>query len=790
MTALAIIRFLQQLKDVTWGSPNDQDVLTYDAGTQKAVWATGGGGGGPPSGPAGGVLDGTYPDPGLAASVAGSGLAETADVLSVNVDNASIEISADSLQVKAGGVTIAMLAFDPATQAELNAAVALLTPLTTFNDHHARHENGGADEINVGGLSGELADAQPVTVRKNTGADVGTRSRLNLIEGSNVTLTVADDGVGDEIDITIAAAGGAPSGPAGGVLDGTYPNPGIAASVAGLGLSESGDVLSVNVDNATLEISTDTLQVKDGGITVAKLAFTVSTFAQTYLDDADAATTRATLGVIASLFQNGGAQELNVAGLNGELADAQPVTVRKNTGSDVGTRSRLNFIEGSNVTLTVADDAGGDEVDITIAASGGGGTGTGITSYESRSTNTILGTGDTGKVIDITAAITQTFTAAATLGSGWWVILRNATADGTTVVVLDPNSTETIDGVSTPMMYSGEARMIICDGSNFHSILLEGGFARFTADGTFQVPAGIVVARVECFGGGGGGGGGRGAAAGAVRNGGGGGGGGGKRSAEFAAAALGSAGDSISVDVAAGGSSGTGGSSNNGNPGGVGGNTTFGSLLTGYGGGGGAGGTNTNTQTGGGGGGWGEAGSVGISTTTIGAGARGGGQGGVLPGSGSAGAGGSNGAPSGSSFSWGQPSSGEGGGGGGGVTGGLVGSSGGSVAGGGGGGGGGGLTSGNSEAAGGAVSPVGVFDQGAGTGGGAANGGAGPSGADGNLLVCGQGGAGGGAQDSGTGGAGGTGGAPAGGGGGGGGGTSVGGAGGVGGRGECRVWYS
>lgn len=47
------------------------------------------------------------------------------------------------------------------------------------------------------------------------------------------------------------------------------------------------------------------------------------------------------------------------------------ITVRKNTGADVGTRSRLNFIEGSNVTLTVTDDAGNDEVDITVTSTGG-----------------------------------------------------------------------------------------------------------------------------------------------------------------------------------------------------------------------------------------------------------------------------------------------------------------------------------------------------------------------------------------------------------------------------------
>ena len=48
-----------------------------------------------------------------------------------------------------------------------------------------------------------------VRIRKNSGAIVGTRRLLNLIEGANVTLTIADDGPADEVDITIAAAGAA-----------------------------------------------------------------------------------------------------------------------------------------------------------------------------------------------------------------------------------------------------------------------------------------------------------------------------------------------------------------------------------------------------------------------------------------------------------------------------------------------------------------------------------------------------------------------------------------------------
>ena len=50
-----------------------------------------------------------------------------------------------------------------------------------------------------------------IVVRKNTGADVGTQPRLNFIEGANIVLTIADDGGDSEIDITIAGPAAAES---------------------------------------------------------------------------------------------------------------------------------------------------------------------------------------------------------------------------------------------------------------------------------------------------------------------------------------------------------------------------------------------------------------------------------------------------------------------------------------------------------------------------------------------------------------------------------------------------
>jgi hypothetical protein len=73
---------------------------------------------------------------------------------------------------------------------------------------------------------------------------------------------------------------------------------------------------------------------------------------------------------------------LTAASLGLAAEEKAKITVRKNTGSLIGPRRSINFIEGTNVTMTVADDAGSNEFDVTINSSAGGGGGAQPPTYD------------------------------------------------------------------------------------------------------------------------------------------------------------------------------------------------------------------------------------------------------------------------------------------------------------------------------------------------------------------------------------------------------------------------
>lgn len=205
---------------------------------------------------------------------------------------------------------------------------------------------------------------------------------------------------------------------------------------------------------------------------------------------------------------------------------------------------------------------------------------------EARTSNTVLAAADNQKLIDITSGtFTQTFTAAATLGTGWYCFIKHS---GTGRITLDPNGAELIDGLSSFIMYPGETRLVQCDGTGFNSVVLTPFSATLTATEVITRPPGYTL-----FGGllsGGGGGGGR-SGVGAVSVAGGGGG----ACNPFSLTAT-QFGASQTITIGAGGVGRTTAA-----VGGTGGTSSIGTLVYAYGGGGGGGGATD--QRGGGGGG-------------------------------------------------------------------------------------------------------------------------------------------------------------------------------------------
>jgi len=47
-------------------------------------------------------------------------------------------------------------------------------------------------------------------------------------------------------------------------------------------------------------------------------------------------------------------------------------TLVTKAGTLIGVRRKLNFIEGTNVTLTITDNVAADRIDVEIASTGGG----------------------------------------------------------------------------------------------------------------------------------------------------------------------------------------------------------------------------------------------------------------------------------------------------------------------------------------------------------------------------------------------------------------------------------
>jgi hypothetical protein len=171
---------------------------------------------------------------------------------------------------------------------------------TTTGDpatHASTHANGGADEINVGGLSGTLADAQTPSSHASTHQNGGSDEVATATPGANA---IPKAGAGSTL-----AAGWLP-----------------AATETTQGAAEIATQAETNAG------ADDTRIVTPNKLANTSLTFTPSTHANTH--------------------ENGGADEIDVGGLSGTLADPQTPSTHASTHQDGGSDEVATATPGAN----------------------------------------------------------------------------------------------------------------------------------------------------------------------------------------------------------------------------------------------------------------------------------------------------------------------------------------------------------------------------------------------------------------------------------------------------------
>ena len=168
-------------------------------------------------------------------AVAGSGLGASSGVLTINVDNSSIEVNGDALRIKASGVANSMLANSTISGIALGSNLGSLSKAT----------NGG------------------IQLTAYNGSAAVSNLQLDLNDLAAATVNVAADSIAiydADADETAKES----------IAD-------VMTAVAGAGLSASSGVLAVGVDDSSVEISGDALRVKANGISNSMLSGGIQT---------------------------------------------------------------------------------------------------------------------------------------------------------------------------------------------------------------------------------------------------------------------------------------------------------------------------------------------------------------------------------------------------------------------------------------------------------------------------------------------------------------------------------
>lgn len=160
-----------------------------------------------------------------------------------------------------------------------------------------------------------------------------------------------------------------------------------------------------------------------------------------------------------------GTWELSLDQPEGNLVGTSgPQTLSNKTiayGSNNLTGVQPTLVSGTNIKTVNGSSILGSG-DLTISGSGS----STLTIQNKTAAYTVVA-GDNGTIINCTSGTFVSLTAASTLGAGFNCWVWNTASNNTDAVTIDPDGSETIDGVATLILRRGEGVQIICDGTSW-----------------------------------------------------------------------------------------------------------------------------------------------------------------------------------------------------------------------------------------------------------------------------------------------------------------------------------
>lgn len=199
-----------------------------------------------------------------------------------------------------GQVQLPIIQAHTTTSGEIYHLIGTVVSGSTLPTHATTHENGGSDEINVAGLSGVLADPQTPAAHESTHVSGGSDAFLST-------------DILEAIVQRIRTTSGPTNLTVGSIPDGQVL---VRSGTSIIGLDTTPSVYSVAAitDNVLVKGDGGGRGVQATGITVADTTNNIS---------GAGSFNGVTVEGHATRHENGGADEISVAGLSGVLADAQ-----------------------------------------------------------------------------------------------------------------------------------------------------------------------------------------------------------------------------------------------------------------------------------------------------------------------------------------------------------------------------------------------------------------------------------------------------------------------------------